>query len=159
MLKVYTLLQLAKLIEDTPGGDLVWDQLQGRAAEIAEYRHLHGAMSARCYFLGDLVAAGNAYVKEHQSPNGQIAASLVGLVARLEDMHIPAPALVLPAGTLTPEEVVTAARNVNVDLTCGACTAISYTGYFAAPMHPPAHDPFCKTLGLPAGVEIPSEDE
>jgi hypothetical protein len=49
------------------------------------------------------------------------------------------------AGTLTSEEAVVAARNVGVDLTCGECAAMFYTGYPSAPGHSPAHDPSCRT--------------
>lgn len=32
-------------------------------------------------------------------------------------------------GALTGEEVLTLLRNVGVDITCGACVGIAYTGY------------------------------
>lgn len=55
-----------------------------------------------------------------------------------------------PAGTLTPEGAIIAARNVGVDLTCGECAALFYTGYPSVPGHPPAHDPSCRTGALAA---------
>jgi hypothetical protein len=77
------------------------------------------------------------------SSDGQAALARRGVV-------VPALAKDLPAGTLTPDEAVVAARNVGVDLTCGECAALFYTGYPSAPGHPPAHDPSCGTGVLAA---------
>jgi hypothetical protein len=77
------------------------------------------------------------------SSDGQAALARRGVA-------VPTLAKDLPAGTLTPEEAVVAARNVGVDLTCGECAALFYTGYPSAPGHPPAHDPSCRTGALAA---------
>lgn len=57
------------------------------------------------------------------------------------------------SGVLTYDELVVAARNVGVDLTCGECAAMFYTGCPSSPGHPVAHDPSCRTEGVHGSAE------
>jgi len=76
------------------------------------------------------------------SPGGQAALARRGI-----DISA-----LVSASTLTHEEAIVAARNVGVDLTCGECAAMFYTGYPSAPGHPPEHAPSCRTGALAVAV-------
>ena len=54
----------------------------------------------------------------------------------------------MSGGDLTYDELVLAARNVGVDLGCGRCACVFYTG--SAYPGPPAHDPGCATAAREA---------
>lgn len=57
-----------------------------------------------------------------------------------------------PGTTWTTDQLVVAARNVGVDLTCGECAALFFTGLPSSLSGPPAHALLCKTKRLPHRV-------
>ena len=76
------------------------------------------------------------------SPDGGAALARRGVA-------VPPPAL---AGALTPDEAVDAARRVGVDLTCGECAALFFTGHPSSLSGAPTHALLCKTEHLPRRV-------
>lgn len=82
------------------------------------------------------------------SPGGRAALARRGVV-------VPVAVGEVSAGTLTPEGAVIAARNVGVDLTCGECAALFYTGHPSVPGQPPAHKLSCKTFDCKVPVSQP----
>lgn len=100
--------------------------------------HQRGAVRA-CFEAGGARIDAAELVAWILSPEGRAALDNRGIT-------VPVLATDLPAGTLTPEEAILAARNVGVDLTCGECAAEFYTGYPATLSGPREHEPYCKTI-------------
>ena len=82
---------------------------------------------------------------EWGDPLDKCSVVLARIVDDLDPSRRRASAAQSPAQTYTHDQVVAAARNVGVDLTCGECAALFFTGYPSSLSGPPEHASSCQT--------------